>query len=75
MKIRYSDGSEDDDRLFDLPLDRQRQYIARCIMLGPGWINEPMWTRIIDTLISVRRNDGKSSFYREIGRMLSPDLD
>ena len=29
---------------------------------------------MIDTLLSIRRNDGKQSFYREIGRMLSPDF-
>jgi hypothetical protein len=74
MKLRYRDGSEDEDALFDMLPESQRQYVARCINLGPNWVKDPMWERMIDTLLSVRRNDGKASFYREVGRMLSPDF-
>jgi len=38
MRMRYRDGTEDDDELFDLLLECQRSYVARCIQLGPNWI-------------------------------------
>jgi hypothetical protein len=74
MLLRYRDGTEDDDRMFDLPIDQQREHVARAMGLGPNWVKDGGWERLIDTLLSVRRNDGKPSFYREIGRMLSPNL-
>ena len=66
MRMLYRDGTEDDDELFDLLLECQRYYVARCIQFGPNWIKEPMCKQMIDTLLSIRRNDGKQSFYREI---------
>ena len=73
MKLLYRDGSEDDDRLFDLPLEDQRAYVARA--LGLSLSAPDSWPiAIIDMLLSVRRFDGKKSFYREIGRMLSPEF-
>jgi hypothetical protein len=75
MRMIYRDGGEDEDRLFDLLPQAQRQYVAGCLHLGPNWIKESMWERLIDLLISVRRNEGKQSFYREIGRMTCPDLE
>ena len=71
----YRDGGEDEDKLFDLLPQVQRAYVARCLGLGPNWIKDTMWERLIDLLVSVRRNEGKQSFYREIGRMTCPDLE
>lgn len=74
MRLRYRDGTEDDDELFNMLPESQRMYVARCIGLGPNWVKDSQWERTIDLLLSIRRHDGKSSFYREVGRMMSPDF-
>jgi hypothetical protein len=70
MRLKYIDGTEGDDSLFDLSLDWQRLHVARCMDCNP---DEPAgWpTNIIDELLTLRRNKGKEAFYRELGRMLS----
>lgn len=67
------DGAEDDDDLFDADLRSQRCRVADALQLGPNWTKVPMWKIVIDTLLSIRRNDGKASFYREIGRIVSSE--
>lgn len=64
--------SDEDDKLFAISVQEQRVYVARCLRVKEA----PMeWWQVvaIDILLSVRRNEGKETFYREIGRMLSPD--
>lgn len=67
-------NGDDDSNFLALSLNGQRQYMARCLGLGPNWSQDHMWARVFDILISVRKNDGLQSFYREIGRMKTSDL-
>ena len=73
MKLKYMEGGECDDALFDKPLAEQHLYIAKMINMNP---NDPSdWTiEIFDRLLSIRRLHGKEKFYREIGQMLSPNF-
>lgn len=60
------------DEVFGWPIERQRDYVASCLGVGPGWKfgdGKYFWERLFDTLLSVRRHDGIGSFHREIGRI------
>jgi hypothetical protein len=72
MELQYRDGSTDNDRLFDESDEHQREYVARAMNLDPR--KPESWPiQLIETLLSVRRFDGRQSFYRELGRLLSGD--
>lgn len=73
MKLRYLDGTEDDDPIFDRSEDDQRTYMARIIGCNPGF-PEGWPLLIIDDLLNLRRTRGKPAFYREIGRLLSMNV-
>lgn len=72
MELKYRDGSTDDDRLFDESGEHQRAHVARALGLNPN-TPEDWPIPVIEMLLSVRRYDGKQSFYREIGRMMSSE--
>lgn len=72
MKMKYLDGKEANDDLFDRSLPQQRAYVARAMNLNPSEDGWPV--DILDRLLAVRRANGREAFYREIGRMLSPDV-
>ena len=72
-KMQYLDGTTGNDAMFDVPIEQRRDHVARCLGCNPhhpvGWPLE-----IIDRLIDLRAAEGKPKFYREIGRMLTPDV-
>lgn len=70
MKLKYRDGTEDEDNLFDRPDDEQRAFVARCMNLSP---DPDYWPEdVIENLLCVRRLDGKPAFHRRLQQMLSP---
>ena len=73
MQLKYRDGTEGNDSLFDMSPNWQRLHVARCLDCNP---DEPAgWpTRVIDELLTLRREQGKEKFYTEIGRMLSASV-
>lgn len=71
MKVRYRDGTEADDPLFDSPLDEQRAYVARAMGLHPGAPSSwPIGT--IDHLLGLRQYEGAQRYFIEMERMLHP---
>lgn len=72
MYLVYQNGKIEEDDLFDQPDDVQRAYIAQCMNLNPATPEDwPMDT--INKMLELRRLHGRKRFYRELGRMLSPD--
>ena len=72
MRMTYRNGRSSVDDLFDQPDEVQRAHVARCMNLDPGAADWPM--DAINNLLAIRRLDGKEAFYRELGRMMSPDF-
>lgn len=70
MKLLYKDGTRGDDALFSQPAAEQRAYVARIMGLNPDTPDD--WPLdVIDRLIVMRRYEGRSAFYKEIGKLLS----
>ena len=73
MLLKYLDGTEEDDRLFDLNPEEQKLYMAQVLGMNPATPDDwPVDT--FDRLLAIRRVKGRPEFYREVGRMLSPDF-
>lgn len=71
MLMKYRDGTQGDDPLFDQPEDLHRVYIAGCMALNPAdRENWPMAT--IERLLFIRQNDGLKAFHRELRQTVSP---
>lgn len=71
MLMKYRDGTQGDDYLFDQPEDLHRVYIAGYMNLNPATPeNWPM--ALIERLLFIRRNDGLKAFHAELRRTLSP---
>lgn len=68
MHLKYRDGTEFDDGLFDLDVATQRQIMAAEMGLNPNtpytW---PVGT--LDKLLGIRRLDGVLPFHAELQRM------
>lgn len=70
MKLRYLDGTEDDDSLFDRSDDEQAAMVARMMGLRP---DPDYWPEdVIQNLLSVRRLEGKAKFHTELRSMMTP---
>jgi hypothetical protein len=72
MWLKYIDGTEGNDSLFDLSPEWQRLHVARCMDCNP---DEPAgWpTQVIDDLLALRRSRGKKAFHIELRRLMSPE--
>lgn len=71
MLMKYRDGTQEDDYLFDQPEDLHRVYIAGCLSLNPAAPEDwPM--DLIERLLFIRQYDGLKAFHRELRRTLSP---
>jgi hypothetical protein len=71
MLMKYRDGTEGDDYLFDQPKDLHHAYVAGCMNLDPAHPEDwPMAE--IERLLFIRENDGLKAFHRELRRTLSP---
>lgn len=72
MLLKYRDGTEADDMLFDLPKEGQNQYVARCLGFDPD--TPKTWPfDTIERLLGLRRTQGEEAFFRDITRMLVPN--
>jgi len=71
MLMKYRDGTQGDDYLFDQPEDLHRVYIAGCLNLNPATPED--WSMaLIEHLLFIRQNDGLKAFHAELRRTLSP---
>jgi hypothetical protein len=60
------------DPFFEQPLEKQRQFVADCLGVGPGWTcqgDQWHWQRFFDLMLSIWQHDGIVSFWREVGRI------
>lgn len=70
MLMKYRDGTQGDDYLFDQPEDLHRAYVAGCMGLNPATPGDwPMAT--IERLLFIRQNDGLKAFHSELRRTVS----
>lgn len=73
MKVKYPNGTEADDPLFDRPLNEQRAYVARAMGLKPDTPDDwPIQT--IDHLLGLRQHYGVQRYFVEMGRMMNPNF-
>lgn len=71
MLMKYRDGTQGDDYLFDQPEDLHRVYVAGC--MGLNWSNPDDWPiETIDQLLYVRKTEGLKAFHLELRRTMSP---
>lgn len=71
MELVLRSGYSVQDRLFDLPDEDQRAYVASCMGLPPDQVEWPL--KIINNLLGIRKTEGEDRFYTEIRRMMSPE--
>jgi hypothetical protein len=70
MLLKYRDGKEANDDLFDRPLAEQHAFVAKCLGCPP---DEDYWPHdSIERLLAIRMNEGIWPFHEELNRMMSP---
>ena len=65
MLMKYRDGTQGNDYLFDLPDELHRDYVAGCMGLSP-WDRTSWPMSEIERLIFIRQYDGLKAFHREL---------